>query len=244
VQKQSIPNPFSRNPEAVIVTGSSRGVGAVLVDRMLDAGFYVLSIGRTKPNISHEFSSSYSHISCNFEAQGFEVEIRRWLDKNEHKFRWVGFVHCAGVVEIAPLMTTTPESIRQQISVNLSSALILSSLSLRLFGENEAKVFFLGSRARRFAFSGGAAYCASKAGLKSLADCLALEVKELRKPVGVSIFEFGTIATGFGGVQLSERQISVASAADIIFKHFVLPVDDYDIRVIEVVPAARRYQHS
>ena len=106
--------------------------------------------------------------------------------------------------------------------------------------KTSSKIYFLGSRSRRFAFSGGVAYSSSKAGLFSVVDSMALEFRESKWNIGVTLFEFGTIGTGFANLPISSDQISVEGAADIIFRSFLLPLSDFDLRVVEVVPSVER----
>jgi NAD(P)-dependent dehydrogenase (short-subunit alcohol dehydrogenase family) len=229
---------------AVFLSGASSGIGATFCNKLLNLGFFVISIGRTSPTVCEKFSSRLIHLKCDLNDNDYEFIIENWIEKNRSNYIWKGFVHCAGLCSIDKLVSTPVEIIRKQINVNLSSALVLSKTLLPILKNSPSKIFFLGSRARRFAFIGGSSYCASKAGLFALSDCLALEVRELDWPIGVSIFEFGPVATTFGESIISDKQISVDGAANIILHHFLLPHSDFDTRVIEIVPSVERFNNG
>ena len=225
---------------AVVVSGGSSGIGLRFVVRLLRSDYQVFSIGRTCPVVPAELAVRSTHFSCDLAADDYCVEIERWLKNHSDRFDFVGFVHSAGAADIKPLLDTSVESIVEQINVNLQSSVLLSKIILPYLNRQHSRIFFIGSRARRFPFLGGSAYCASKAGLYALSDCLALEVKKLGWNIGVSIFEFSTVATGFAGLPLSEAQISPDGAARMMMRIFQTSLDDYDVRVVEIVPAVRR----
>ena len=225
---------------AVVVSGGSSGIGLRLVTRLLRRDYQVFSIGSTCPVVPAKLAARLSHLSCDLAAGDYCVELERWLKDHSGQFDFVGFIHSAGVADTKPLLDTSVESIVEQITVNLQSSVLLSKIVLPYLNRQQSRIFFIGSRARRFPFLGGSAYCASKAGLHALADCLALEVKKLGWNIGVSIFEFGTVATGFAGLPVSGTQLSPDGAARMMMRIFLTPLNDYDVRVVEIVPAVRR----
>lgn len=225
---------------SVIVTGCSKGIGLQVVLDLIREGYYIFSIGRSQPELPAELTRNFSHLECDFSQALEAVKVSRWIQASQLQNDFLGFIHLAGVGHKAPILDATIESMIEQVNVNLVSAISLTRIILPFLNRHRSRIFFLGSRARRFAFLGGAAYCASKAGLYALSDCLALEARELGWNIGVTIFEFGPVATGFGGLEKSNKQISSAGAASIIVRAFIAPLDDYDVRVVEVVPSVKR----
>ena len=225
----------------VVLTGGSSGVGRALLGLLLENNYFVLNVSRRKPVLPGRQEHQFYHVSCDLSKSGFHV----YLGKELSKFRFAdfdlkGYIHCAGIGQISKLSDLTFDEIESTIGLNLTSALVITKMLVPLLHKGSSKICFLGSRSRRFAFSGGAAYSSSKAGLFSAIDSLALEFKESKWNIGVSIFEFGTIGTGFGNIPITNRQISAEGAADIIFRSFSLPLSDYDLRVVEVVPSVER----
>ena len=228
-----------RKRKLVAITGASSGIGKELVNRVLHDGFHVLSIGRRAPAAALN-AKHVTHITADFKKPRYQDAVLSWLADSGSDYDWLGFVHCAGTASMRRLVSMKYSEIQTDISVNLTSALVLSSILAPYLAKRGGRLIYLGSRARRFAFSGGSAYCASKAGLFSLTDCLALEFRELRWPISVTIFEFGTVGTQFAGKPIDSKQLSAFGAASEIFSHLISPQSDYDKRVIEIVPSIQR----
>lgn len=229
----------------VFLTGGSSGVGRALLGLLLENNYFVINVSRRKPVLLVDQERQFHHIPCDLSKSGFHLKLGEELSKFDFSdFRLKGFIHCAGIGQISRLSDLKYDEIEGTIGLNLTSALVISKMLVPLLDKGSSKVYFLGSRSRRFAFSGGVAYSSSKAGLFSAIDSLALEFRESKWNIGVSIFEFGTIGTGFGSVPVSNRQISAEGAADIIFRSFNIPLCDYDLRVIEVVPSIERLNND
>jgi len=228
----------------VIVTGCSRGIGLQVALDLIREGYYILSIGRSHPKLPLELAGNLSHLECDLSQARESKEVSHWIQANQSQHDFLGFIHIAGVGYTVPLLDATAESMIEQLNVNLVSAILLTRTILPFLNRHRSRIFFIGSRARRFSFLGGSAYCASKAGLYALSDCLALEVRDLGWNIGVTILEFGPVATGFAGLEISNKQISSAGAASIIVRAFVAPLADYDVRAVEVVPSVERLRND
>jgi len=222
---------------AIFITGCSRGIGYELTNILLDKKFFILSIGRTMPNLTSNFQSKISHFECDLSRNNYYDNLVNWIESIKNDFNFVGFVHSAGIGDTTNLLKTPNKKIVDQINVNLLSGILLSKAILPYLNQSKSRIFFIGSRSRRFPFLGGSTYCASKSGLYALTDCLALEVKKLCWNIGITIFEFGTVATGFANLPVSKKQISPFSAAEFMAKIFLNPLSEYDTRVIEIVPS-------
>lgn len=226
--------------EIVIVTGASSGIGLKLSEKLLDAGHTVLGISRRDPSKFLRQQTKFRHLRLDLANTNFVHGLDDYLDKLEPNVRFSGFIHCAGTSVISELYKTEDAELIAQTNVNFLSAMLILQRIFQKFSESHARNIFIGSRARRFPFLGGGPYCSSKAALHALNDCLALEMRANGLNVGTTIIEFGTVGTGFAGVEVTEKQIDVGGAADLVFDAFKSSVSDYDTRVIEVVPSVRR----
>jgi short-subunit dehydrogenase len=227
----------------IVLTGGSSGIGYRLLVQFLKEGYTVLNLSRKLPQVDGSLQKSLVHYSVDLSELRFAEQLRAQLDRLV-QLNCVGLIHCAGVGQIKSLEAISDREISSTINVNLTSAIILTKCLLPYLNKRQSKIFFIGSRSRRFAYSGGVAYCAAKAGLLSVTDALSLELRSLGWNIGVSLFEFGTVASGFGQVKPSPRQISTQGASDLIFKFFMQPLDDFDTRVIEIVPSVARLRHE
>jgi NAD(P)-dependent dehydrogenase (short-subunit alcohol dehydrogenase family) len=225
---------------SLFLTGGTSGIGLKLASLLISAGYHIVSIGRRLPPIAAGSSGLITQLDADLAEDGYASRLSSWLDAHGERFDFVGFIHCAGRGDTRPILDTTIDSISEQVKVNLLSAILIAKLVLPYLNKIDSRVYFLGSRARRFPFLGGSAYCASKAGLHALSDCLALEARQLGWNIGITIFEFGTVATGFAGVPKGPTQISELGASEFIMESLRRPLDDFVPRVVEVVPSVKR----
>jgi 3-oxoacyl-[acyl-carrier protein] reductase len=223
----------------VVLAGGSSGIGKATLVKLLTGGYAVLNLSRRRPVVEVPADTELLHHPIDLSNPCFSDEFAGYLDSLKHH-DFAGMIYCAGLGQIKRLGELSVREIANTINVNLTSAIVLTRFLLPYLNKASSKIYFLGSRGRRFAFSGGAAYCASKAGLHSLSDALSLECKQSGWNIGISLFEFGTVSTGFGKVPASSRQISTESAADLITRLFSESLDNFDLRIIEIVPSVKR----
>jgi NAD(P)-dependent dehydrogenase (short-subunit alcohol dehydrogenase family) len=87
-----------------------------------------------------------------------------------------GFVHCAGKIQPFPIKYIKQKHIDDLFSINLNSAILLSSGLLKAKKLNQgASVVFISSISAEFPYMGGSLYSASKSALESFARSFALE---------------------------------------------------------------------
>jgi NAD(P)-dependent dehydrogenase (short-subunit alcohol dehydrogenase family) len=227
----------------VILAGGSSGIGKEILSKLLADGYAVLNLSRRRPVIEVSVDAELLHHTIDLSNPNFSDGFVAQLDNlKQHDF--AGMIYCAGIGQIKHLGELSDREVVSTINVNLTSAIVLTKHLLPYLNKASSKVYFLGSRSRRFAFAGGISYCASKAALHSVADSLALECRSLGWNIGVTVFEFGTVSTGFAKVPLSDEHIQPVDAADLILRCFELPISDFDLRVIEVVPSVARSLHG
>lgn len=144
------------NRRTVLVTGSSRGIGRAVSDRLAEEGWTVIEPQRNDLDLSSPQS-----------VEAFLTELGTAID---------GLVLNAGVNRPEPLgeMSADAWSAIQQVNL-VSSFALVSALAPRMaerrFGRIVAVSSAYASRARR----GRAAYSSSKAGLESLVRTCAVE---------------------------------------------------------------------
>ena len=155
-----------------LVTGGSSGIGACLVERLRSRGDEV--IAPTRSELDLEDSSA----------------IRSWV-QSLGLARVDSLVHCAGVVDLAPVSGFDRTSWETTLAVNLLAPAELTSAMLPTLRASAATVVFVNSGAGLSAHPQWSSYAASKFGLRALADALRAEEPDLRV---TSIFP-GRVAT-------------------------------------------------
>jgi short-subunit dehydrogenase len=161
---------------AVLVTGTSSGIGAATVSALEARGFIVYAGDRGWLDVTNA-----QHIAA------AEREIR------SRGIPLVGLVNNAGVAFGGPLETLPLEELRSQFEVNVIGAMAVTQAFLPLLRKQPSRVVFIGSIAGRIAMPYFAPYCASKAALRALTDALRLELAPSR--IGVTLVEPGSVAT-------------------------------------------------
>ena len=168
-------NPFSLSGKTVLVTGASSGIGratAILCSRM---GAQVVITGRHKARLQESFGT--------LSGEGHQ-QIPADLTDHESTARLIedvppldGIVHCAGIGFRKLCKSIDKEDIMTVMDANFNAAVLLqSSLLARKKVSKSASIVFISSRAADIPSVANAIYSASKAAIKSYAQCLALEL--------------------------------------------------------------------
>lgn len=157
----------------VLLTGAGSGIGAALAARLHARGDRLVlparngeraaAIGTALPGVLTPVLDLADPAAL--EAAAAEVIPAR-LD---------GLVHCAGVVELAPVVDAGYDSWREQVDVNLLAPAMLTRAALPALRAARGTVVFVNSTAGINANAGWGAYAASKFGLHALADSLRAE---------------------------------------------------------------------
>jgi 3-oxoacyl-[acyl-carrier protein] reductase len=153
----------------IIVTGASRGIGAAIAQRLLDAGHDVLGIARsgTDSGIEIEMAdvSDFSELKL----------IAKQLQSR--KIQVTGLVNAAGIASLNLAILTPPEKVESIIRVNLIGTIFacqaFSPLMIRF---KQGSIINFSSIAVSLALSGEAVYAASKAGVESFSRTFAREM--------------------------------------------------------------------
>jgi benzil reductase ((S)-benzoin forming) len=164
--------------EFYLVTGTSRGIGRALAQKILAEGQTVLGVSRSRPEGVN--GERYHHLSLDLsETTG----IGRIMEKvNEivggQRFEFVCLVNNASATEpIGPIEKCPPPEIEAHLRIGLVAPLILTSLFIGRFAQDKMrkKVAFISSGAAFRPLPGESIYCSAKAGLSMFGRCIGLE---------------------------------------------------------------------
>lgn len=162
------------------LTGGSQGVGRELCLALLARGAGVISLSRTRPEISHP---KLIHIEGDLgdkdsiQACGDAV-LAVLGDKGLD-----GFIANAGVTNPAPLEESDPQQWRATFEVNVFAHVDLLRLCLPALRKNRGRVVFVSSVGGLVSSPLMSSYCASKHAIEGLANALRLELA----PTGVKV---------------------------------------------------------
>lgn len=163
----------------IIVTGATSGIGLGICKQLVNAGAFVIGIGRNLNSIV-ELTAVYSSEKIIFKSFDlFDLgEIELLIDGFICDYGKIdGFVHCAGIEETVPLSMYKIDKIRRIFEVNVFSGVeILRVISKKKYSNDFASFVFLSSVMGNLGQSGKVGYCATKAALLGVVKSSALEL--------------------------------------------------------------------
>ena len=181
---QSFPHPGAVSGKRVVITGASRGLGALLAHAFSQAGASVVLVARTERDLKAvvealpgpAFALSGDVTDEDFNEAVADATVREWGGIDA----WI----CnAGISPIVAGPRQTEASVwRQVVEVNLTGAFLGARAAARVMGDGGRLIFtgsVLGERPRK----GLSAYSASKAGVVGVAKSLALDLA----PSGITV---------------------------------------------------------
>lgn len=152
----------------ILVTGASRGIGAVVATELAERGARVFALSRSTP-VAGDAVESVSVDLTDLAAAEEALQARLPLD---------GLVNCAGMVAVEPFLATSASNWHATMEVNLHAPMRLGQLVAADAVERgrAASIVNVSSIAAEVGTLGHAAYCASKAALDSLTRVMAVEL--------------------------------------------------------------------
>jgi NAD(P)-dependent dehydrogenase (short-subunit alcohol dehydrogenase family) len=185
-----------------IVTGGSKGIGLAIARALLERGGQVTISARGEADLKAAARSLGSDSVHTVAADVREpADAQRIVDETVRRFGGVDvLVNNAGWGRFANVADMSVDDWRRIIDTNLSGVFYCTRAALPEMRRRGAGfIINISSLAGKNAFAGGAAYCASKAGLDHFSEALMQEVRQ--ENIRVSYVMPGSVATGFGGLE-------------------------------------------
>ncbi len=184
---------------AVLVTGSSTGIGRATALRLDRAGFHVFAGVRNRGDAEDlEASSSERLEPVIIDVTDSEtIEATRERIDQVTDGRLAGLVNNAGIVVAGPLETLDLDGLRRQLEVNVTGQVAVTQAFLPELRAAKGRIVLMASVGGRMSLPYLSPYHASKFALEGIGDALRMEMSQFG--VEVSIIEPGAIATPFWG---------------------------------------------
>ena len=191
---------FTISGKVAVVTGGSRGIGLAIATALIARGAHVVITGRDQRHLDAAVARF---------APGSIAAVRADVAKPDEAAtamtaavdRFGGLdilVNNAGVGRFANVADMTVAEWQNVIDTNLSGVFFSCAAALpHLKRRGAGWIINISSLAGKNPFVGGAAYCASKAGLNAFSEALMQEVRH--DNIRVSYIMPGSVSTGFGG---------------------------------------------
>jgi 3-oxoacyl-[acyl-carrier protein] reductase len=187
-----------------IVTGGSRGIGFAIAQAILDDGGRVMITGRDAARVDAAVAALVDRVGEAARVAGSAVDVRnrgaveRLVADVANRFG--GFntlINNAGVGAFSEVAVMTDDDWDHVIQTNLTGVFYCCRAAIPRLKMSGGWIINIASLAGRNYFAGGAAYCASKAGLIAFTEALMQEVRF--DNIRVSVVMPGSVETDFGG---------------------------------------------
>lgn len=192
--------------KVAIVTGSTKGIGRAIAERMVNEGANVVVTARTRADVD----TVSEHLGDN--AVGITSDVadpascQELVEKAVERFgRLDVLVNNAGLGIFKPISDMSIEEWRRQVDVNLGGVFYCSKAALpHLSASGDGYIINVGSLASRNTFAGGTGYNASKFGLLGMTEAMMLDVRY--DDVRVSIVMPGSVNTPFNDHEVAPER--------------------------------------
>src|SRR4051812_24798386 len=186
--------------KSAIVTGGTRGIGRAIAEHLLREGVSVAICGRSADSTARaaaEMKSLGNVIGCPADVTDLG-QVKALFDAADREFgRLDILVNNAGQGVFRKVGEMTPEDWHRNIDLNLNGPFYCSHEALARFAGRGGFIVNISSLAGKNAFTGGAGYNASKAGLNLFSEALMLDHRYDK--VRVTSIMPGSVDTEFSG---------------------------------------------
>ena len=178
--------------KTIIITGTSRGIGAELVKQFAAEGHRVIAISRkANPEFAALTNVVYKSVDLSNEEQ-----LHQFANELKTEFKTIDvLIHNAGAIVNKPFAKITAQEFEYVYKVNVFGVAALNRAVLPLMnnGSHVVTISSMGGVQGSSKFPGLAAYSSSKGAVITLSELLAEEYKE--QGVAFNVLALGAVQT-------------------------------------------------
>jgi NAD(P)-dependent dehydrogenase (short-subunit alcohol dehydrogenase family) len=175
----------------VLITGAARGIGAALAERAAGHGARLALVGLEREKleqVAQRCGEGTFVAECDVSDQ---EQVTRAIEAAAEALGGLDVVVAnAGIATGGPLRLQPVRSWQRVIEINLLGVMYTDRAALPHLERSRGYLLNIASAAAAFRGPGMSAYCAAKAGVEALSDCLRVEENPYGVDVGVAYFLF------------------------------------------------------
>ena len=212
--------------KVALVTGGSKGIGFAIAQTLIASGARVVITGRNAADLD----SAQSKLGPQAHAVAADArsagEVAKAVDTAVERFGGLDvLVNNAGIGIMKNAADLSIADWQATIETNLSGVFYYCHAAIpHLRRRGGGWIINISSLAGKNPFIGGAAYCASKAGLNAFSEALMQEVRY--DGIRVTYVMPGSVATGFGGrgtPEHAEWKIQPEDVGQVVLDLLLMP---------------------
>ncbi len=204
-----------------VITGGSKGIGLAIAEAFAADGVNVAIAGRDAQALA-EAEARLSTLKSGVLVARMDVRdyaaVEKLMQDAAAKFGGIDvLVNNAGVGRFAPVDEMSLDDWHTVIDTNLTAVFYATKAALPFLRKSgNAYVINISSLAGKNWFAGGAAYCASKAGLNAFSEALMQDVRQ--HDIRVSYVMPGSVNTDFNfkGAQQADWKLASDDIARVV----------------------------
>jgi NAD(P)-dependent dehydrogenase (short-subunit alcohol dehydrogenase family) len=175
----------------VLITGAARGIGAALAERLAAHGARLALVGLEKGKmeaVAERCGEGTFVAECDVSDSN---RVKETVDDAAGALGGLDAVVAnAGIATGGPLRSQDLRSWERVIEINLLGVMYTDRAALPHLERSRGYLLNIASTAAALRGPGMTAYCAAKAGVEAMSDCLRIEMQPLGVQVGVAYFLF------------------------------------------------------
>ena len=202
---QGSPSDAPLDARVALVTGGSKGIGFAIAEALVAQGARVMITGRAAADLERAESRLGGRAASVSADARRPNDVQRAVEATVDRHGGIDvLVNNAGIGIFKNAAEMSAEEWHSILDTNLTGVFnYCHAVIPHLRRRGGGWIVNISSLAAKNPFSGGAAYCASKAGLNAFSDALMQEVRY--DDIRVTCVMPGSVATGFGGRGAADR---------------------------------------